>query len=448
MTDNCSLKTTPLQPPIKPPSTTVGDVKIYARRSGDHVIGRVVFPQPTRGPAECPIDYRSTRPVSSASEPIVIKDEKQHCRVLMVEAYTRLCRERPHRTKRQVAEDTIRMYGRGIKRCSVRTLQTWIKTFEIEGPEGLRDNYVPRPRRVASFTSEHASDAIKICAWWAWRIGNAKAIDTKMMTAAVTLPRASHQLADVIAVIDHYYKAISDPKKFPYKPFERWARYDFDKWLFRACDENDRLRSVYAARNAKRSVPLDQKSRRQDVNCRHNREQVRSMAGLTGPDQADPKATANADAPTDSRLSPNEAIAAGRVLGSIGCKEAAAKTVASAAPGVTPLCNTVDHATIDEAIGALDDSYRTMLISAAAGDRDARQQAAATLPMWWDKMPSSARRSIDQKVNAWLAEHRYPADHPGAANRRLMMLLATRRTERRGVKRLGSVLGVAARIPR
>ena len=62
-------------------------------------------------------------------------------------------------------------------------------------------------------------------------------------------------------------------------------------------------------------------------------------------------------------------------------------------------------ATIDESLTAMSDGYRVMLLSARQGDRKARQQAIATMPMWFDDLPQTVRNNITFKVDARLPQN-------------------------------------------
>ncbi|MCH7592766.1 MAG: hypothetical protein IH989_08315 [Planctomycetes bacterium] len=92
---------------------------------------------------------------------------------------------------------------------------------------------------------------------------------------------------------------------------------------------------------------------------------------------------------------------------------------------------TAEPATLREAIQSLDDSYRVMLIHASRGDKEARQQAVATMPLWWDSMPQELRNNIDFRIQAFRAEHPGVSDATAAA-RKLALFLAQVRSRPRG----------------
>jgi len=75
-----------------------------------------------------------------------------------------------------------------------------------------------------------------------------------------------------------------------------------------------------------------------------------------------------------------------------------------------------------EALMDLDDRWRSMLLSAAHGDRHAIDQAAETISFWWGKLPESVTGPIDMRVAAWAKTH--PAIPASAAARRRVQALA------------------------
>ena len=57
----------------------------------------------------------------------------------------------------------------------------WVKKFELEGVDGLRDNYIKQTRKVLYLERATARDAVLVCAWWAFRIGNIDCIKNSVM---------------------------------------------------------------------------------------------------------------------------------------------------------------------------------------------------------------------------------------------------------------------------
>ena len=116
--------------------------------------------------------------------------------------------------------------------------------------------------------------------------------------------------------------------------------------------------------------------------------------------------------------------------------------VGRSATGIPAVCANEDPQTIAEALAAMDDGYRRMLLDAGRRDGRAREQAVATRALWWDSMPRDIRDNIECRVDAWRRDHPRVNDRETAA-RMVDMLLAKLRDHRSGAHRLG----VAIRIP-
>ncbi len=122
-------------------------------------------------------------------------------------------------------------------------------------------------------------------------------------------------------------------------------------------------------------------------------------------------------------------------LRKMGCARAADDAVKAVAPGLPALSINDNPTTIAEAIATLDDGYRRMLLDAAHGDRQAREQAVATMALWWDSMPQTERNNIDFRVEAWQRDH--PGTNEALANaRRIDMLLPKIRNRKSGAQKL------------
>lgn len=111
------------------------------------------------------------------------------------------------------------------------------------------------------------------------------------------------------------------------------------------------------------------------------------------------------------------------------------QAVQRAAPGIPALACNDSPKTIAEALATLEDGYRVMLHKAAQGDRQARDQALATMPLWWDQMPQALRNNIDFRIQVWRDYHPTATDRQASA-RRLAMLLPNLRDCRSGAQRL------------
>ena len=282
-------------------STTIADLTFTIARDGDLVTGAVEFPECFhRRPVQ--IYYRSQRPDKQvAAEQL---DARTAHRVRAAERYLQLREANPDTPKGIHFGQVAREFD-----AALRSVQLWVQKYERSGP--------------------------------------AATIDTPMMHSAAGLVARGIPLADILATIDCYYAWPCDRGRYPFKPFSRWARHDFETWLFRAADDADYRRAV--ADSQADPVPLrgvdpdsvakldrprvpSSRTRKRDVHNRATRATIRSL--------------------TESESSP------------------------------PPLSPSVPSS-LTEALQLLPDQYRTMLFSAARGDRHARATAIATIQVWW-----------------------------------------------------------------
>lgn len=380
---------TALQTPLEPPSRAAraapaivlpGNVVIYAVRDGDRITGCVEFPYEVGGRTSVPIDYVNAGPLPKDISPATL-DAKASARLALVNQWRKLCSEKPQLPRAGLANLVA---SKATIRCSVRSLQLWSKKLDADGPLALSDQYAPAPRKVLSLDSKRASDAVSMCAWWAFRIGDVEKIDAVMMHHADQALRSSLYLSDVLAAIDCYYAWPTDRAKFPFKPFARWCRYDVLTWIGRANDKDD-----YRYRLPEDRTPLlggdisdetfagvpNPKERRRDVNHRPTRRAIEDMK--------------------ESRSQP-EAVGD----------------------------------SIHESIMALDEPMRIMLFAAARNDREANGQAVSTMPLWWDRLPESVRNNIEVRMEVWQRDHTGSSDR-AARSVQLSMLLKDLQRERR-----------------
>ena len=393
---NLTALQTPLEAPPQaaraaPAIVLPGNVLVYAVRDGDRITGRVEFPYEVGGRTSVPIDYINAGPLPKDISPATL-DAKGSARLKLVQKLRDICVMVPDVPRREHAR---RVASEATIKCSVRSLQLWASKLDAEGPLALCDRYTPAPRKALSLDSKRATDAVSVCAWWAFRIGNVEKIDAPMMHHADQALRRALRQADILAAIDCYYAWDTDRVKFPFKPFARWCRYDTETWIGRANDKND-----YRSRLPEDRTPLlagdetdhtfsgvpNPKERRRDVNHRPTRRAIDDM-----------KESPNPEAVGDS---------------------------------------------IHESIMALDEPQRRMLFAAARNDSNARSQAVSTMPLWWDHMPESVRNNILVRIGAWQAtQRRHPTDLQ-FRSRKFMLFLAELRRERREFNRLPAQLGV------
>lgn len=413
----------------------VADLHVTVRRTGDRVRGVARFPASPDGRCECVIDYRSRQLVAGQTEFHAPTDRRARLRLYLVERWRKLCADQPSISATSHAAAIVQeAHAEGL-RCSASSLRVWANRLDVEGKGALCDRYTPAPRKLPAFDPRHAKGALLVCAWWAYRIGNCQAIETKMMIQAVGLIAAGYKPADLIATIDAYYGWNCDRGKYPFKPFSRWARHDLHKWIQRAAGDADYKRAMASARQRKRSA-----------NCHHTH---RAIKELTNPEQCptgDPPSTVAA-ARWVNRLGYNHAAhqLAAQPLPTQQLAAATDRPPPHPAPSDTPLSSLVadrEPQTVAQALATLDDAYRVMLIEAAQADRVAIGQAVTTMALWWDRMPQGIRNNIAFKVDVWRREHPHVTDHQ-AATRRLQMLLPCIRDHRCGAQ----CLAVAARLP-
>jgi len=263
------MTSTPLQTPLGAPSERpildLAGVKVFAVRDGTHVTGRVEFPNPVRPAVH--IDYHSSRSPTlqgggggggsspsndrPGASPLEQFTARERQRLALVQQYLSALRERRPPGRREVANSAFRiphsssLYGiacsiAGPAGVSARSLQGWVRKHEAGGPDALRDRYVNPPSKCLSLSNARAADAMRVCSWWAYRIGNLPAIDHRAMHSACSVLDQAAGLGasplDVLATIDCYYAYPCNRTDKPFKPFARWAKYDYRTWLHRARD--------------------------------------------------------------------------------------------------------------------------------------------------------------------------------------------------------------------
>ena len=408
-------------------------VRVFAAREGTRVRGRVEFPD---GRSTVPMDYTSRRADASPRSKLIDKmDARASHRLSCLDKWERLVRENPEVPRTTLCARVGREEG-----VSVRTLQLWKRRHDAHGPDGLRDGYVAAPPSVLSMTADRAFDCVHWCAWWAFRVGNLGVIDNKAMVAAsCVLATDGVSLADALVAVDCYFAWPCDRSRYPFKPLARWARYEFPKWLIRACHREDYRRAIGvlnhpsaldpsksceprapqtrlagARADFERSrdregavlpcatavsavaVPLlaptrvidsdapDANERRRAASNRGTRRSMLRLAG--GAPVANPPATPN---------NIDAARRAKKLMGE-GFVHAAMENVARVDGGLPALASVTAPGTMAEALAALRDDYRMMLFAASRGDRTAFEEAVATLPLWYDRMPEETRWKVER----------------------------------------------------
>lgn len=424
------------------PSISFCGAKVYAERDGDHVTGRVEFPCEVSGKASCPIDYRSLHPgpFRNHERPAAVSD-RELLRFRAVARFADLRSMSPKANKRALAKQVVGDFG---GRFGVRSLQGWKRQFDLDGTAGLCDDYTPAPKAVLTIGVDRATECVKICARWAFRIGNLDVIDNKAMSIAAGLVERGYSAADLASVIDRYYDWPCDRQRYPFKSFARWVKHDLDVWVMRACEQEDYRRGLDAAHIEERSLagptealqaraarlaPRAARQRSRETNHSRNRAEPSSSLRPSVP-SSHPPSSLSPSVPS-SRLSASESVRLAGGLRSIGMKDAARDVVCKAGNPA----RAAEPETIWQAIQNLDDGLRVMLIHASKGDKEARAQAIATMPLWWDRMPEQVRHNIDFKIARWHEQHPH-ANDLFLAQRKVAMFLPQVRSRRRGPRQL------------
>ncbi|MCO6436508.1 MAG: hypothetical protein J5J06_05425 [Phycisphaerae bacterium] len=446
---------------------------LTASRDGDRVVGSVAFPYATYARDRVPIDYRSMRPgTEQTSSPLPTAycqlpsphSARESFRVQCVKRFNDLRSTDSTLSQREAARRVVESTS---ERVSIRSIMLWAERFHTEGEASLRDGYVAAPRAVASFTAAEAESAVKLLAWWCFRIGNVETICTTVMHSGVRVLRQGFQLADLLAAVDCYYAWPCDRQRYPFKSFARWAKHDVQTWLLRAADQADYRRQSAALRESETplrppasaschsspglpggsvlSCPPQPKARKRDAAHRGTRRAIAAMATPVDPPSAAPSCLRASVAPS---LLPNAA----RLLRSIGADNAARQVLASVPiDGPPALAGNRDPQTVAESLGLLDDGMRRMLIGVGQGDREAEKQAVATLPLWWESLPKTLRDRLDVAAKEWLDDNPKWRRAAAAARmeheldllvrkRKVALLRPHLRPARSGIQRLGVAL--------
>jgi len=484
---------TTVEPTSEAPARELAGVRIFATRDGDRVTGRAEFPYATAGgSSSVPIDYRSRRPdqsrdregavsgatgglstsaphstdvASGVNTPRVRAAARGADRLRLARRYLELCEQETVATKRDLA-DRVAATAR-FRKCSGASVAAWARKLEQQGEESLDDHYVKTVPKVPTFDPRHAGDAVLICAWWAFRIGRVKPIDTKMVAAAVRVMETGYKCADVLAAIDCYYSYPCDRRAYPFKPFGKWLSYDLDKWLVRAATDADYARAVRdsrkdrgtAAPGGETRVPLlsgsgqppasslpppvsPPETRLRDTRNRFTQSAIRAIACSTAASAVDPSRDREGAAMSDAEKQHRRSAA--KTLSAMGAKHAARQEMASTAPGITPLA-VKEPETMAEALAQMDPRYRDLLLRSAGrtGDpatRRAMTEASATLPLWWAQVPGIVRDSIDLRLEVSCGKRSIRTNSPQANRSRVHRLRPYLLPDRSGVKSIAAAL--------
>lgn len=407
---------------MEAPALTFHGLSFFITRDDDHVTGRVEFPDESKPPVS--IDYRNaTTPPADAAP----RSGKFELRKKVVDAFSRGRTDLAHGDKRGYLARIAASFD-----VSPRTVQLWVDKFEREGDEGLRDHYAQPRKKVVCVPSKRAADAVLICGWWAFRIANVESITHRMFALAAETLATGYSAADLVAVIDAYYSYDTDRVKFPFKTFEKFFTYELPKWVLRAAETNDLLRAKIAAK-----APASTRTRRAQTNNHRTRSDIRSL------DESRPHAVGATAVSAVPSVSVPSCLGGSSSIRSI-VEDHSNRLQLAALPDAA--CNNANPETVGEALARLDNRYRGMLLRAAGSmksteTRPAIDEAASTLPLWWDRMPTSVRNNIDFAVSAWVTQH--PKSSRLAERRKVQLLLPLIRSRNNGMQRIG----IANRLP-
>ncbi|MEK6675590.1 MAG: hypothetical protein AABZ47_08050 [Planctomycetota bacterium] len=384
---------------------------IQVQRDGDHITGEVRFPYTVGGNLDeylrayregkrctgrdsCPIDYHAAsdqnrdghRPTGrdGAVNSSCALSPRAQVRLSLVTRCHQLTLENPKLCQGTILQRAIDELPGDEKKPAVRSLQNWLSRYRSGGAAALEDNYSDHGA-VRNATDEVRKHALCLCAWWSFRIGNCDVINAEMMTAACNILQTGHTIGNLTSIVDCYYSYQTDRSRYPFKPFSKWLRYDFETWLFRAADESDYRHAIEEGRTEQTELQtLVRKALGPFV---HNSKQRRRFAN-------------------DRRL-----------------RQDIASLAAPCATASKPCLPS--QVSLADSLQSMDPRFRSMLLDASKRHgracADAQHRAAATLPMWWDSIPPSIRGNIDFQVEQWKKTHNI-FDDKECHLRRVLML--------------------------
>ena len=410
---------------MRRPVITEERMQVYLTREGDRATGSVEFPHATRGRVVVPIDYRRTDPppaparlspslpgrgqgegAAGTGRPAVALSARAAQRLEAVQLADQMAAAFGPRSRGAgLAKAVEILKGKGFD-CTARSIQLWARRLDLHGPQGLEDDYTPRPTSVLGISGDTAQKALTVLGWWCYQVGNLPRIDSSAMHVAAVLIGDGWTPADLMVVINCYASWGCDRQVMPFKAWHRWARYDLDRWALRAGVRGDKLRA-----KAHTAPPPDASTRRRQVNSTTAQKALAARAARDGVAEAPSRLARSALDPCGTGLLPGASCGTG--VSPVACGTGVSPVVDAGPPG---------PATVADGLLDLDDRWRSMLLSAAHGDRHALDQAAETIAFWWGKLPESVTGPIDMRTAAWAKTH--PGVAPAAVARRRVQALA------------------------
>lgn len=380
-------------------------ITIDLKRTGTAITGHARFLDVYhRDPVTIALTVGVAHPHRSRSDPAAPHQPtaaRPDHRTKAVEFYYELVAGYPRRRRKDLAQIVANQYN-----VSVRTIQLWVRNESLEGGAAVPGRQTRFSTCIAA-NDEHLDAAILIAAWWAFRIGRIERIQNAHVSLGLDL-RRRYSATDILGTIDYYYAYNCDRDEFPFIPFSRWVRYHFDKWLHRARKDAGLALARKEARDALRTVNRktvpppnapDPVTRKRDAHRRY--------------------AVGRTDRVRPERTSLAAVGKAAEQLRAMHLPELADSLITSAA---TPA-----PTTLDDCLTAMPDGDRVTLLRAVKGNTKSRQEAIATMPLWFDSLPESLRNNIDFKVDAWHRAHPRAKRRDLAARRVDLALVAIRK---------------------
>lgn len=391
-------------------------VTVDLKRNGDSVTGLVTFPEAFhRSPVA--ISFRATddtdlqchRRTPDARLPAAPKGKA-------IAAYRKMIAEEKTLTRGEIAKAVAKQF-----RVSTRSLQRWNRAEAVEGATAMIDRPGATVAPMVHAVDDLIDGAVFTCAWWSFRINNLKAITMHHVAQALQL-RRSHCTQDILGAIDGYYGYKCDRDAYPFKPFARWAKYDFHTWLHRA---------------------------RHDAQFKRARDEVRKSLRAVKPSGAAPRApdptTRKRDVAASSRLRASSSVGFSperTVLADVGrgADQARAMGLTDLAHSLVMSTAASEPETIQQALTDMSDGDRVVILKAAQRDPKSRAEAIAIMPLWFEGLSETVRNNIEFRVQKWQRDHT-AAKRSNLAGVRFdifLKLMQTENSTRSQPRRLGS----------
>lgn len=366
-------------------------LRIELQQTAKSIDGLVHFPEAFKR-SSVAIACRVADVVPSTTRPAAARPGR---RERAVQAYRDAIAADPGGKRGPIAKRVAAAFG-----CSARAIQMWVRKAS------LGDTLVKPSRNAIDGDDDNIEPAIRVCAYWCFRIGNLPTIDTRHVMLALDTVR-KHNLEDILAVIDFYYSYDCNRDRFPFKKLSNWLRYEFDKWLYRARHASANRQARAAADRPKHFVKTGPPATDPVEAMRARRRDVRCDGHWICPEPP---------SPTFDLTAVGRAAHQASRMGLPDVVDALTRSLAGTEP-----------TTIDQALQGMPDGFRVMLLNASKNDSNARREAIATQAVWFDQLPQSVRNNATFMVDAWIKEHVGSTQGQADARRVDIVLQAIRR---------------------